>query len=47
MLDLLLYFTTHEDEEVQNKAIIGLGIIQLHLTSDHVTLTLYFIFTNK
>uniref|UniRef100_A0A671YBR7 Nipped-B protein n=1 Tax=Sparus aurata TaxID=8175 RepID=A0A671YBR7_SPAAU len=25
VLDLLLYFTTHEDEEVQIKAIIGLG----------------------
>lgn len=32
MLDLLLYFTTHEDEEVQIKAIIGLGM--LHLISD-------------
>lgn len=29
MLELLLYFTTHEDEEVQIKAIIGLGILPL------------------
>lgn len=26
VLELLLYFTTHEDEEVQLKAIIGLGM---------------------
>lgn len=30
VLELLLYFTTHEDEEVQLKAIIGLG--KLHDT---------------
>lgn len=30
VLELLLYFTTHEDEEVQLKAIIGLG--KLHVT---------------
>uniref|UniRef100_A0A8C9VHZ2 Nipped-B protein n=1 Tax=Scleropages formosus TaxID=113540 RepID=A0A8C9VHZ2_SCLFO len=27
VLELLLYFTRHEDEEVQNKAIIGLGFL--------------------
>lgn len=26
-MELLLYFTTHEDEEVQIKAILGLGIL--------------------
>lgn len=29
VLELLLYFTTHEDEEVQIKAIIGLGKLLL------------------
>lgn len=29
MLELLLYFTTHEDEEVQLKAIIGLGMLHV------------------
>ncbi|CAB1319299.1 unnamed protein product [Coregonus sp. 'balchen'] len=31
VLELLLYFTKHEDEEVQSKAIIGLGKISLPL----------------
>lgn len=29
VLELLLYFTTHEDEEVQLKAIIGLGMLHV------------------
>lgn len=33
VLELLLYFTTHEDEEVQLKAIIGLGKFHADLWS--------------
>lgn len=32
VLELLLYFTKHEDEEVKTKAIIGLGKNYIHLT---------------
>lgn len=34
VLELLLYFTTHEDEEVQLKAIIGLGKFHADLWSN-------------
>lgn len=36
VLELLLYFTTHVDEEVQIKAIIGLGMLYLNLHSHKI-----------
>lgn len=35
VLELLLYFTKNEDEEVQTKAIIGLGMHQLFLVGNN------------
>lgn len=42
MLDLLLYFTTHDDEEVQIKAIMGLGILHIVTDCSYIFIYRYF-----